>query len=254
MGEETRYYDKDKKEISSRTVRNAKDTMRYHRSTFYRGGLLDAEFSFIWVMKDDRLELEFDGPYKVYHGNGKQASAAIFKNGFLIDTYRHWNAAGTLVQECTFASENSSKTLELLEIDNESISGSGVPNGICRYWNDAGLLIREESYAMGQRDGVWKTWHPNGILASERTYKNDQSAGKDRYYDEQGKRIKSPTEDCPTQNWGSGFICSKHQNEAVTDDLGICRNCGDGTSSGMYSLCEKCACRLKKCQRCGKDL
>jgi hypothetical protein len=107
---------------------------------------------------------------------------------------------------------------------------------------------------MGLRDGVWKTWHPNGILASERTYKNDQSAGKDRYYDEQGKRIKSPTEDCPTQNWGSGFICSKHQNEAVTDDLGICRNCGDGTSSGMYSLCEKCACRLKKCQRCGKDL
>jgi antitoxin component YwqK of YwqJK toxin-antitoxin module len=254
MGEETRYHDKDKKEIRSRTVRNARDTMRFHRNTFYRGGMPETEFSFIWVIKDDRLELEFDGPYKVYHANGKQASAAVFKNGFLIDAYRHWNASGTLIQECSFASVNSSKTLELLEIDDESMSGAGVPNGICRYWNDAGMLIREESYAMGLRDGVWKTWHPNGILASERTYKNDQSAGKDRYYDEQGKRIKSPTEDCPTQNWGSGFICSKHQNESVTDDIGHCGNCGQGTSSGMYGLCAKCACRLKKCQRCGRDL
>jgi antitoxin component YwqK of YwqJK toxin-antitoxin module len=254
MGEETRYHDKDKKEIRSRTVRYAKDTMRYQRNTFYRGGMLESEFSFIWVMKDDRLELEFDGPYKVYHGNGKMACAAVYKNGLLIGTYKHWNAAGLLVQEYTFASENISPTQELLEIDNESMSGSGVPNGICRYWNDAGVLIREESYAMGQRDGVWKTWHANGVLATEKTYKDDKAVGKARYFDEQGKRIKSPTEDCPTQNWGRGFTCSKHQNEAVTDDLGTCRNCGDGTSSGMYSLCAKCACRLKKCQRCGKDL
>ncbi|MFN5372582.1 MAG: hypothetical protein ACK5B6_14060 [Bacteroidia bacterium] len=254
MGEETRYHDKDKKEIRSRTVHNAKDTMRYHRSTFYRGGMLETEFSFIWVNKDDRLELEFDGPYKVYHGNGKQASAAVFKNGLLIDTYRHWNVAGTLVQECSFASENSSKTMELLEIDNELMSGSGVPNGVCRFWNDAGLLIREESYKMGLRDGVWKTWHSNGVLASEKTYKNNQSTGKDRFYDEQGKRVKSPTDDCPTQNWGGQFICSKHQTDAVTDDIGHCGNCGQGTSSGMYSLCAKCACRLKQCQRCGKDL
>ena len=171
MGEETRYYNNDKTEIRSRTVRNDKDSMRFHRNTFYRGGILESEFSFNWVKKDDRLELEFDGSFKGYHGNGKQASAAVFKNGFLIDTYRHWNAAGTLVQECSFASENISKTLELLEIENELISGSGVPHGICRYWNDSGILIREESYAMGLRDGIWKTWHPNGVLASERTYK-----------------------------------------------------------------------------------
>jgi antitoxin component YwqK of YwqJK toxin-antitoxin module len=254
IGEEKRYYNSDKTELRSRTVRNAKDSMRFHRNTFYRSGILESEFSFNWVKKDDRLELEIDGPYRMYHGNGKQASAAVFKNGFLIDTYRHWNAAGTLVQELSFASENISKTLELLEIDDESMSGSGVPNGVCRYWNDAGLLIREESHAMGLRDGVWKTWHPNGVLASERTYENNKSTGKERFYDEQGKRVKASTEDCPTQNWGSGLICSKHQNESVTDDLGTCRNCGDGTSSGMYSLCEKCACRLKKCQRCGKDL
>jgi antitoxin component YwqK of YwqJK toxin-antitoxin module len=254
IGEETRYYNSDKTEIRSRTVRNAKDSMRFHRNTFYRGGMLESEFSFNWVMKDGRLELEFDGPYKMYHGNGKQASAAVFKNGFLVDAYRHWNAAGTLVRECSFASENSSKTLELLEIDDESMSGAGVPNGICRYWNDAGLLILEESYKMGLRDGVWKTWHPNGVLASERTYENDKSTGKERFYDEQGKRIKSPTEDCPKQNWGGLFICSKHQNESVIDNIGTCRNCNQGTSSGMYSLCAKCACRLKQCQRCGRDL
>ncbi len=254
IGEEKRYYNSDKTELRSRTVRNATDSMRFHRSTFFRGGMLESEFSFNWVNKNDRLELELDGPYTAYHGNGKMAGAAVYKNGLLIGNYRHWNAAGILVQDYAFASENISPTQELLEIDNESMSGAGVPNGMCRFWNDAGVLIREESYAMGLRDGLWKTWHANGALASERTYENDKSTGKERFYDEQGKRVKASTYDCPTQNWGSNFICSKHQNESVTDDLGTCRNCGDGTSSGMYSLCEKCACRLKKCQRCGRDL
>jgi antitoxin component YwqK of YwqJK toxin-antitoxin module len=235
-------------------VRHATDSMRFHRSTFFRGGMLETEFSFIWVKKDDQLELELDGSYTAYHGNGRMAIEAVFKNDLLIGTYKHWNPAGLLVQEYTFASENISPTHERLAIDNELMSGAGVPNGICRFWNDAGVLIREETYAMGLRDGMWKTWHPNGVLASERTYTNDKSIGKERFYDEQGKRIKSPTADCPTQNWGSGFMCSKHQNESVTDDIGRCRNCGEGTSSGMYSLCAKCACRLKQCQRCGRDL
>ncbi len=254
MGEETRYYNIDKTEIRSRTVRDAKDSMRFNRNTFYRGGVLEAEFSFNWVMKDGRLEFELDGPFRKYYGNGKKASEAVFKNGFLINTYRHWNSAGMLVEECSFASENLSKTLELLEIDNESMSGAGVPNGICRYWNDAGLLIREESYKLGLRDGVWKTWHQNGVLASERTYENDKSAGKERFYNEQGKRIKTPTEDCPKENWGSQFTCSKHQNASVIDNIGTCRNCGNGTSSGMFSLCAKCAGETGKCQICGRDL
>jgi len=254
MGEEKRYYNSDKTELRSRTVRNAKDTTRYHRSTFYRGGQLESEFSFVWVKKEEAPEIEFDGPFKVYHGNGKLARSALYINGLLTGVYQHWNAAGSLVHECSFATENNFKSQELLEIDNPLMSGAGVPNGVSRFWNDEGLLIREESFAMGLRNGVWKTWHPNGMLASERTYANDKSTGKERFYDEQGKRIKAPTEDCPKQNWGSGFACSKHQNESVTDDIGICRNCGDGTSSGMYSLCAKCACRLKQCQRCGKDL
>lgn len=254
MGEEARYYTNDKTELRSRTVRDSKDSMRFHRNTFFRGGILEAEFSFIWVKNGDQIEFKFDGPYKIYHANGKLANAAVFRNGSLIDTYRHWNAAGTLVQECSFASGNNTGPQELLEIDDESMSGSGVPDGICRYWNDAGVLVREESYAMGQRDGVWKTWHPNGVLASERTYKNDQSSGKERYYDENGRKIKAPTQNCPNQNWGSGFVCSKHKGESVTDDIGSCSNCGEGTSSGMYSLCAKCACKLKKCQICGRDL
>ena len=254
MGEETRYYNSDKTEIRSRTVRNVNDSMRFHRNTFFRGGMLETEFTFIWVEKDDRLELELDGAFRAYHGNGKNACSAQYKNGFLIGMYRHWNSNGILVQELSFASENISKTVELLEVENESMSGAGVANGICRYWNEIGVLIREESYAMGMRDGIWKTWHTNGVVASERTYENDKSTSKERFYDEQGKRIKSPTEDCPTQNWGGQFICSKHQNESVTDDIGTCRNCSQGTSSGMYSYCAKCACRLKQCQRCGKDL
>lgn len=254
MGEETRYHDKEKKDLRSRTVRDAKDTMRFHRSTYYRGGILETEFSFIWVKHNERLELELDGTFKAYYSNGKLAGSAIYKNGLLIGKYQHWNPSGLLVQECTFATDRHTKSHELLEIENELMSGAGVPHGISRYWNDAGVLVREESYTTGLRHGIWKTWHQNGLLASERTYENDKSTGKERFYDEQGKRIKAPTEDCPQQNWGGQFICSKHQNEAVIDNIGTCRNCGQGTSSGMYSLCAKCACRLKQCQRCGKDL
>jgi antitoxin component YwqK of YwqJK toxin-antitoxin module len=254
MGEETRYYDKDKKILRSRTTRDSKDSMRYHRSTFYENRQVETAFSFVWQKHGDRFDIALDGPYKAYYGNGKPASSAMFRNDLLIGHYQHWNAYGILVSEISFAEQNTSDAMERFTVDDLMLSGSGVLNGASRYWNDAGVLIREESYVMGNRDGVWKTWHTNGVLATEKTYKDDKAVGKARYFDEQGKRIKSPTDDCPTQNWGSGFICSKHQNEAVTDDLGICRNCGDGTSSGMYSLCEKCACRLKKCQRCGRDL
>lgn len=254
MGEETRYFDKEKKKIRSRTLRNAKDSMRYFRTTFYQGGQLEFEFGFVWQKEGDQLEVVYDGPFKHYYPNAQPAALAEYKNGLLCGTYQHWNPAGILVQEYTFACENITDQQERLELEDASLSGIGVPNGICRVWNDAGVLIQEESYLMGQRDGVWKTWHANGQLASEKTYKNDLAVGKPRYYDEQGKKIKAPTDDCPTQNWGSGFVCSKHQNEAVIDNIGSCSNCGEGTSSGMYSLCAKCACRLKKCQRCGKDL
>jgi antitoxin component YwqK of YwqJK toxin-antitoxin module len=254
MGEEKRYFDSDKTALRSRTVRNSQDTNRYHRSTFYRAGGLESEYSFLWTNQRAEPKLLLDGPYTSYYANGKTASTAVFRNDFMVDTYRHWNAQGVLLKELSFAHVDSSIPSHLsFAVDDELMSGAGILNGLCRYWNEEGVLIREETYAMGLRDGLWRTYHENGKLATEQSYKGDRALGKPKHYDEKGKRFKFKVE-CPNQNWGGGFLCSSHKDRSVTDDIGVCGSCGKGTSSGMYGLCASCACKQQKCQMCGRDL
>ncbi len=59
---------------------------------------------------------------------------------------------------------------------------------------------------------------------------------------------------CPDNNWGSDYLCSDCEDGIYTCDIGICENCGRGTSSGMFSLCNSCGCKLKECQHCRSNL
>ena len=36
-------------------------------------------------------------------------------------------------------------------------------------------------------------------------------------------------------NWGSGALCEKCQKMGFTDDIGKCKECGRGTSSGAFT-------------------
>ena len=45
-------------------------------------------------------------------------------------------------------------------------------------------------------------------------------------------------------------LCKKCAKGCVTCDIGKCKSCGAGTSSGAYKLCGRCSAKQKKCMRC----
>ena len=59
---------------------------------------------------------------------------------------------------------------------------------------------------------------------------------------------------CPESNWGSNYLCSECKDLAFIMNIGTCEACAKGTSSGAFSLCNSCACKLKECQHCRKIL
>ena len=59
---------------------------------------------------------------------------------------------------------------------------------------------------------------------------------------------------CPESKWGSDYLCSECKDGFYTADVGTCEVCRRGTSSGAFSLCNSCACKLKECQHCRKIL
>ena len=254
LGEERRYFDKERKILQARTIRSKQDSSLYYRSLFFKDGTLESEYSFRWEKAGEEYALIFQGMSRHYYGNGKLASQANFHNGRLVGVYQKWSPSGVLMKELAFSTDSQSVSGPTQRIDEEPIYGEGIPNGTWKFWSETGVLIKEENYKNGLRDGLWKTWHLNGRLASERAYKGDKAEGKGRYFDEEGRKLKAPRADCPDQNWGSGFLCDQHKDVITTDDIGHCGRCGQGTSSGMFSLCAKCACETGKCQLCGRDL
>lgn len=252
-GPETRYSSRNPSKVQSRTVALRNDSTRFLRQTYYSDGTLESEFGLWLPDRNQPGTLRLDGIFRYYHGNGKLANECTYVKGTLVNTYRRYNPQGTLVHECMFSAAPIPDALSTFKIDEFMVSGEGVLDGYRRTWNDAGLLISEEAFSKGLRNGISRTWHPNGKLASQSEFKNDKRVGKEQRWDETGKLLKT-SHTCDTGNWGSGFLCSEHQGISVTTDIGNCSNCKRGTSSGMFGLCSDCACKLQRCQYCGRDL
>lgn len=252
-GPETRYSARNPSKVESRTVALRNDSTRFLRQTYYSNGILESEFGLWMPDRNNPGSIKLDGNFKYYHGNGKLANECTYAKGVLVGTFRRYNPQGTLVHECQFSSEPLAAGAPTFQIDEFMVSGEGVLDGTRRTWNDAGLLLSEESYSKGLRNGSWRTYHPNGKQASQSEFKEDRRVGKEQRWDETGNSIKI-SHKCAERNWGSGFLCSEHQGIMVTTDIGTCGNCRRGTSSGMFGLCSDCACKLQRCQYCGRDL
>ena len=49
-------------------------------------------------------------------------------------------------------------------------------------------------------------------------------------------------------------MCVRCKGLMLTMDIGKCKNCGNGTSSGAKQYCPKCSDELGRCEVCGKEL
>jgi len=73
-------------------------------------------------------------------------------------------------------------------------------------------------------------------------------------FDAAGRAVSAPPKPDlkrPGRNWGWGMLCPGCKRKMFTSDIGKCRNCGRGTSSGSFKLCQACARAGGTCQACG---
>jgi uncharacterized protein len=249
-----RYFDNDCSKLRLEGVEDGNNPAISHRKTFNQSGLLLSSYSIHWGNVDRYSRPRQHGKSEHYYDNEIKSHEFYYDMGELVGTNKVWNEKGTLIYEYQFTESRDTSGYKRSIVDDLVLSAEGVPNGFWKTYNDQGVLMKQESFKNGLRDGLWRTWYANGKLKSEQKFKDDQPIGETTNYAEDGKRLKHVEEPCPTQNWGSNFQCTEHQGQSVIDNIGTCKNCGQGTSSGMFSLCAKCACELKKCQRCGRDL
>ena len=98
------------------------------------------------------------GEFKYYHPNGKLKSITFFING---------------VQKVktTIFHDNEQKASEGIFIDQ-------IKDGEWKYWGNNGILIKEENYKLGKKEGAWIIYSAEtGIKLQEDQYLNDKLHG-----------------------------------------------------------------------------
>lgn len=247
-----RFFDAEGKKIRSDVREDSLVPGLMHSTGYYENGALNFKFNYRYSDIKSRSAVTREGPSIYYHPNGQLSHSCSFENDAAVGLFQQWNEKGILVAEVHFTKHFDSTFSYVKSIDDLFMSVSGVPDGTWKNWSNNGVLFNESSYSKGLRHGIWKTYHENGQLKTQREYRNDEPINDEMHFDINGKKIKLEKEKCPGQNWGSSYVCSEHGYVSVTDDIGICSNCGKGTSSGMYGLCAHCACKLGRCQMCGR--
>lgn len=64
----------------------------------------------------------------------------------------------------------------------------GKLHGLCKYYNDSGILERELNYKNGKRNGLCKYWE-DGYIRSISNYRNDRLNGIDKYFEYETKEL-----------------------------------------------------------------
>lgn len=247
-----RYYDADGKKLRSDVREDSLIPGLLHSTGYYENGVMNYKFSYRYSDVTSRVDIIQEGPSVYFHPNGQISHSLSFEHDAAVGLFKQWNEKGILLAEVVFTEHYDSTYSHVKAIDDLFMSVSGVPDGTWKHWSNNGVLISESAYSKGLRHGVWKTYHENGKLKTLREYRNDEPIGDEKQFGIDGKKIDKKKEKCPSQNWGSSYICSEHGLVSVTDDIGVCSNCRKGTSSGMFGLCAQCACKLGRCQMCGR--
>ena len=247
-----RYYDAEGKKLRSDVREDSLIPGLMHSTGYYENGALNFTLNYQFNDPNKRDGITREGPSTYYHPNGQLSHRCQFEKDQVVRLFQQWNSNGILLAEVMFSAKYVPNPTYLKEIDDVYLSVAGVPDGSWKLFTDQGKLISESVYKNGLRHGVWKTWHNNGQLKSQREYRNEEPINDEIHFDINGKKIQEKKKKCPNENWGSSYTCSEHGLVSVTDDIGVCSNCGKGTSSGMYGLCAHCACVSGRCQMCGR--
>jgi len=137
-----------------------------------------------WRKKDEGTgKLIYEGTFKddqpvgkfiYYYPNDSVRAQVFFRNGSAASYAKLFHpGTGKRMAEGKYASKE-------------------VKDSIWNYYDESGVLLSKENYALGKKDGVSTVYLPDGTVSEEKSFRNGVEDGPHKQYFE-GKRIKSNT-------------------------------------------------------------
>jgi antitoxin component YwqK of YwqJK toxin-antitoxin module len=119
---------------------------------YFENGKISSEY----YQKDD----EFDGAYKSWYENGNLRGTATYKNGKKSGLYVSYYDDGNKMSEEKF--ENGNRFIKLFSMGKiiaEGNSKDDEKDGIWKYYNENGKIIKIENYNIGLLNGEYKNYN-----------------------------------------------------------------------------------------------
>jgi len=66
----------------------------------------------------------------------------------------------------------------------------GLMHGVCRMWDEKGLLRVEETYSLNLLHGIRRAWHPSGQLEQQESYQRGRRHGLHIFWEENARSVK----------------------------------------------------------------
>lgn len=107
-----------------------------------------------------------NGPYKMYHKNGKLAVNSYYKNGILEGKFEKFHENGKLSLKANYK--------------------NGLLEGLYEEYYENGKLAVKSYYKNGLSEGPYVGYYENGSILVKSNYKEEQLDGPYEYYDEKG--------------------------------------------------------------------
>jgi len=130
------------------------------------------------------------GPETMWWDNGNKRFEGENLDGYKVGTWKEWYESGQL------------KSQEHYE---EGVLAG--PHGDAKYWWESGKPKAAGRYFGSLKDGKWICWHENGQKESEGEYQSsgrtpgeDKKVGEWKYWDEEGKLIRTEDHGKPDPN------------------------------------------------------
>ncbi|RUA30273.1 MAG: hypothetical protein DSY76_02625 [Bacteroidetes bacterium] len=131
------------------------------------------------------------GKWVDYHPNGKKRYEGTFKEGYEVGTFKYWNGNGQLTTELLYSQKGEYASIRIYYVGGvvkvEGHYHKRLKDGLWKYYNKSPhILIKEESYKDGKKDGPWRVYYRNGNLTSELYWKDDKRHGTWKDFFENG--------------------------------------------------------------------
>ena len=133
------------------------------------------------------------GLWKQKDKNGNIRYVGFFKDNYPVGEFTHYYPSGKTKVIMIYSSKGQKAFAKMFYENGVTLQATGIYKGkvkdsLWKFYDDKGLLVKEDVYKNNKLNGVSKTYYPNGIgLFEEMSFKDSIKDGIWKQYFENGK-------------------------------------------------------------------